>query len=456
MTAPSATEETIAAIATPPGTGGIGIVRLSGAAAHDIAQSLCRQPLAPGRIQFRRFLDADGNAIDHGLCLYFRAPHSFSGEDCVEVQAHGGPIVLDMLLERVCALGARLARPGEFSERAFLNGRIDLAQAEAIADLIESGSRAASRAAMRSLEGRLSERVHAQVDALIELRAYIEAALDFAEEEIDFLANSDVAQRLDHMQRDLQALLQQARQGRMLQEGLNVVLAGLPNAGKSSLLNYLAGYEAAIVTEIEGTTRDVLREHVSLRGIPIKINDTAGIRDAQNPVEREGVRRAWASIAAADVVIYLVDAASGASDADRAVLDRLMALRGDGGEVPLVLRVYSKCDLVAAAPPDDADAIAISTVSGAGMDLLIDRITGAAEDFNQDQDSFMARRRHVDALERAHGHLRQAADSFAHNRSAELVAEDLRLAQQGLNEITGEFGSDDLLGKIFSSFCIGK
>ncbi len=294
--------DTIVAIATPPGTGGIGILRLSGSKALSIAEALSHSKLKPSVIQFRRFLEADGEAIDHGLCLYFKAPHSFSGEDCVEVQAHGGPVVLDMLLQRLCTLGARLARAGEFSERAFLNGKVDLTQAEAIADLIESGSRAASRAAMRSLEGRFSEQVNKLAEDVINLRIYIEAALDFAEEEIDFLNSSDISERLDATILQLQALLQQAQQGRTLQEGLSVALAGLPNAGKSSLLNYLAGYEAAIVTDVAGTTRDVLREHISLRGIPIKINDTAGLRDADNPIEREGVRRAWESIASADVV----------------------------------------------------------------------------------------------------------------------------------------------------------
>ena len=458
MSAPTTTDtsDTIAAIATPPGTGGIGIVRLSGPLALEISESLCQQNLQAGKIQFRRFLDANGEAIDHGLCLYFKAPHSFSGEDCIEIQAHGGPIVLDMLLERVCTLGARLARAGEFSERAFLNGRIDLAQAEAIADLIESGSRAASRAAMRSLEGRFSEQVYELVKVLIEFRAYIEAALDFAEEEIDFLSSSDVAERVNQSLVQLRTLLVQAQQGRALQEGLNVVLAGLPNAGKSSLLNYLAGYEAAIVTEIEGTTRDVLREHISLRGIPIKINDTAGIREALNPVEQEGVRRAWASIADADVVIYLVDAAKGMVAADDEIINRLQRQQESGQDGPRVQRVYSKCDLAGAEINDDTDALAISTVSGAGMDELIGRVTGQAQDYNQDHDTFMARRRHVDALGRALAFLQQAADGFAQNRSAELMAEDLRLAQQCLNEITGEFSSDDLLGKIFSSFCIGK
>ena len=440
--------DTIAAIATPPGTGGIGVLRLSGPNALSIAEALCKQPIDPGKIQFRRFLDGDGEAIDHGLCLYFKAPHSFSGEDCVELQAHGGAIVLDMLLERVCALGARLARAGEFSERAFLNGKVDLAQAEAIADLIESGSRAASRAAMRSLEGRFSEQVKALVDGVIALRVYIEAALDFAEEEIDFLNDGELADRAGRLETDLESLMRQAEQGRTLQEGLAVVLAGLPNAGKSSLLNYLAGYEAAIVTEVAGTTRDVLREHLSLRGIPVRINDTAGLRDADNPIEREGIRRAWESIQQADVILYLVDASIGLTDADR---NHLEAFESDRVQL-----VYSKSDLARADQDSQPAGLAVSSVNGDGMDALIDRITGQVNDFNQDNQAFMARRRHVDALTRALDYLRRAAAGFDQNPSAELIAEDLRSAQQCLNEITGEFTSDDLLGRIFSSFCIGK
>ena len=442
------THETIAAIATPPGTGGIGIVRLSGEEALSIAESLVSDRIEAGKIQFRRFLDADGQVIDHGLCLYFRAPHSFSGEDCVEIQAHGGPIVLDMLLERVCELGARLARAGEFSERAFLNGKIDLTQAEAIADLIESGSRAATRAAMRSLEGRFSQQVHELVDAIVDLRAYIEAALDFAEEEIDFLQDAEIGNRLENAITELRRLLQQAEQGRTLQEGFSVSLAGLPNAGKSSLLNYLAGYEAAIVTEIEGTTRDVLREHISLRGVPIRVNDTAGLRESENPVEREGIRRAWESISAADIVIYLVDAGRGLTDDDQRILDELSSAN--------LQLVYSKIDLLVDESRQDPSALYISTHTESGMDALIDRITGHASDYNQDKDTFMARRRHVDALQRALDYLQQAAAGFEKTRSGELVAEDLRLAQQELNEITGEFSSEDLLGRIFSSFCIGK
>lgn len=448
MSSATSLNETIAAIATPPGTGGIGIVRLSGSNSLSIAEQLSQSDLKSGKIQFRRFYDETGEAIDHGLCLFFPAPHSFSGEDCVELQAHGGPIVLDMLLERVCVLGARLARAGEFSERAFLNGKVDLTQAEAIADLIESGSRAASRAAMRSLEGRFSQQVNQLVDSIIELRAYIEAALDFAEEEIDFLASSDVGQRLGEALSRLQDLLREAEQGRRLQEGLGVALAGLPNAGKSSLLNYLAGYEAAIVTDIEGTTRDVLREHISLRGIPVRINDTAGLRESDNPVEREGVRRAWQSIEQADVVIYLIDASKGYRDADQRIIEQL-------GDCRLQV-VYNKSDLLAPDHPVDPSVLYLSTLTGSGMDQLIDSITGQITDFNQDNQTFMARRRHVDALHRALDSMQQAASSFDLSRSGELVAEDLRAAQQHLNEITGEFSSDDLLGKIFSSFCIGK
>ena len=440
--------ETIAAIATPPGTGGIGILRLSGANALAIAEILCHSKIKPDLIQFRRFFDSADQLLDHGICLYFKAPRSFSGEDCVEIQAHGGPIVLDMLLERLCELGARLARPGEFSERAFLNGKLDLTQAEAIADLIESGSRAASRAAIRSLEGRFSQQVHSLVDEIINLRAFIEAALDFAEEEIDFLDNPDISQRLNDCNQHLQTLLAQAEQGRTLQEGLSVSLAGLPNAGKSSLLNYLAGYEAAIVTEIAGTTRDVLREHISLKGIPLKVHDTAGLRESQNPVEREGIRRAWETIAQSDITIYLVDSSKGLTPADREIIDQLA-----GANLQLV---FSKNDLLAADKQRDPESLTISTLTGDGMELLIQRITGQVSDYNQDNQAFMARRRHVDALLRARASVQQAMHIFNTTRSGELMAEDLRDAQQHLNEITGEFTNEDLLGKIFSTFCIGK
>jgi len=440
--------ETIAAIATPPGIGGIGILRLSGPAALQIGEAISSSKLRKGRVQFRKLYDSDGEVLDHGVCLYFQAPHSFSGEDSVEIQAHGGPIILDMLLQRVCQLGARLARAGEFSERAFLNGKLDLTQAEAIADLIESGSRAATRAAMRSLEGRFSDQIHSLVEEIINLRAYIEAALDFAEEEIDFLQNTDISQRLQSCVDHLRKLLDQAEQGRTLQEGLSVSLAGIPNAGKSSLMNYLAGYEAAIVNEIEGTTRDVLREQLSLRGIPIRLNDTAGLRDSQDPIEQEGVRRAWEEIGKADVVIFLVDANRGFSAADQLILDRL---HNDSIQL-----VYSKCDLLADDQPRDETALYISTLSGEGIETLIQRITGESADYNQDNQAIMARRRHVDALIRARDSVEQALEVFVETRSGELMAEDLRDAQRQLNEITGEFSTEDLLGKIFSTFCIGK
>ncbi len=441
-------DDTIAAIATPPGVGGIGIIRVSGPAARGIGEALCQKSIAAGSIQFRRFFAADGDTLDHGLCLYFQAPRSFTGEDCIEIQAHGGPIVLDMLLERTCELGARLARAGEFSERAFLNGRIDLAQAEAIADLIESGSRAASRAAMRSLEGRFSERVHELVDEVVDLRAFIEAALDFAEEEIDFLDNREIGERLDRCRNHLDELLAMSEQGRTLQEGLSVSLAGLPNAGKSSLLNRLAGYEAAIVTDIEGTTRDVLREHMSLKGIPVRINDTAGLRDAQNPVEAEGIRRAWAEIENADIVIYLVDAERGLGQADHEVLEKLPADR--------TRLVSNKADLLDDTAPKNPDGLYISARDGTGIDALIDAITGQSVDFNRDHQVFLARRRHVEALRTGREAVLAARASFDAGAAGELMAEDLRQAQQQLNEITGEFTSDDLLGKIFSRFCIGK
>jgi len=440
--------DTIAAIATPAGVGGIGIVRISGPGARSIGATITKSEPVPGRIQFSRFEDCDNLMIDHGLCLYFKSPNSFTGEDCIELQAHGGPVVLDMLLERVCELGARVARPGEFSERAFLNGKIDLTQAEAIADLIESGSRAASRAAVRSLEGVFSQQVDSLVSEIIALRAYIEAALDFAEEEIDFLADDSIDDRLAHCRMNVQKILQQAEHGRVLNEGLTLTLAGLPNAGKSSLLNYLAGYEAAIVTEIAGTTRDVLREHISLNGIPIQVNDTAGLRESDNPVEIEGIRRAWQEVDNADAVLLLVDVTIGLSTGHDPIIERL---KNNNYHL-----VYTKSDLLIEHSQKDPDALYISAISGAGMDQLIDVITGNLSNYSADDQSIIARRRHVEAIKNAYDCLRQAQKIFEDSQSGELVAEDLRLAQQYLNEITGEFTSDDLLGNIFSKFCIGK
>ena len=441
-------QDTIAAIATPPGNGGIGIIRLSGPQALSIGEAITHSSLQTGRILFRHFFDDQDNVIDHGLCLVFKGPHSFSGEDSVELQGHGGAIVLDMVLQRACELGARLARAGEFSERAFLNGRIDLTQAEAIADLIESGSRAASRAAMRSLQGQFSDKVRKLVDQLIELRAYLEAAMDFTDEEIDLLSDSDVTGRLQVLLSSVEQLLREAEQGRTLQEGISISLAGLPNAGKSSLLNWLAGYEAAIVTDIEGTTRDVLRENLSLKGIPVRVNDTAGLRETSHPVEQEGIRRARHEIDQSDLVLYLVDSSKGLSKADEANLRDLQEQE--------VLVVYTKVDLLDGESIFTADGPQISVKSGEGVEALIDQITHNRIDFNQQQETMIARRRHVEALRQSLDYLSNALPALQQVQSVELVAEDLRLAQQTLNEITGEFSTEDLLGKIFSSFCIGK
>lgn len=437
--------DTIAAVATPPGIGGIGIIRISGPRALEIAQTLTGTTLDKGRALFRKFLDETAHPIDHGLCIYSQAPHSFTGEHVVEVQGHGGPVLLDMLLERICSLGARLARAGEFSERAFLNGKLDLAQAEAIADLIESGSRAAAKAAIRSLEGQFSSQVKYLVSELVHLRAYVEAALDFAEEEIDFLADSSIQDKLDSCQSNLDNLLKQAERGRVLNDGLNVAIVGLPNAGKSSLLNYLAGYEAAIVTEIAGTTRDVLRENISLKGIPVRINDTAGLRDSDNPIEQEGIKRAWLEIDKADTILLLVDGSIGLTSGDQKIIEALASSNYH--------LIFSKSDLML---EQKADEYTISTKNGEGIEALICLIVGKDSDYTIDNQTILARRRHVEALINAQQALSQAISIFTETHSGELMAEDLRFTQQYLNEITGEFTSDDLLGTIFSSFCIGK
>ncbi len=440
--------DTIAAVATPPGVGGVSIIRVSGPRALQIGETITRGTLPARRILFRRFFDEQDKILDQAICFYCPAPQSFTGEDIVELQAHGGPILLDMLLERICQLGGRLAQAGEFSRRAFLNDKLDLTQAESISDLIEAGSRAAAKAAMRSLQGEFSSHIKELVGNIIDLRVYIESALDFAEEEIDFLADSKIGERLHEYQNQLAAIMQQAEQGRVLNEGLSLVLAGLPNAGKSSLLNYLAGYEAAIVTDIPGTTRDVLHEQISLRGIPVRVRDTAGLRKSENPVEQAGIERAWQEINRADKVLLLVDASQGISSADQAIIDQLASSNYQ--------LVYSKADLLGDDSPRQRGASYISVHEGEGLDELIAQITGQLIDYNQDDQTILARRRHVVALQQAHQGLLRASQEFAATASAELVAEELRLVQQCLNEITGEFSSEDLLGAIFSSFCIGK
>ncbi|MFO1422979.1 MAG: tRNA uridine-5-carboxymethylaminomethyl(34) synthesis GTPase MnmE [Candidatus Competibacteraceae bacterium] len=445
--------DTIAAVATPPGRGGIGVVRVSGPLGAAVAEAVCGALPTPRQAVLRRFRASNGEVIDEGIVLYFPAPHSFTGEDVLELQGHGGPVVMDLLLARVLELGARLARPGEFSERAFLNDKLDLAQAEAIADLIASDTAAAARAALRSLQGEFSRRVHGLVEGLIELRMYVEAAIDFPEEEIDFLADGLIAVRLGELREQLSALQAAAGQGRLLRDGMTVVIAGRPNAGKSSLLNRLAGREAAIVTAVPGTTRDVLREHISIDGMPLHVIDTAGLRDSDDPVEREGIRRAWNEIEAADRILMVVDDRQGLTVEDRALRARLPA-----GTAVTVL--HNKIDLSGQAPMVQAGEwgteIRLSAKTEAGLDLLREHLKTCMGYHGGGEGTFMARRRHLEALERATAALERADYQLKAIRAGELVAEELRAAQNDLAEITGEFTSDDLLSRIFSSFCIGK
>ncbi len=443
-------KDTIAAIATPPGRGGVGIVRVSGADVIDIATSLLGKIPEPRKAVLHHFKDKDKKSIDHGLVLYFPGPNSFTGEDVLELQGHGGAVVMDMLLARVCELGARIAKPGEFSERAFFNDKIDLAQAEAIADLIDSGTEAAARAAMRSLDGEFSQQIHALVEAVIELRIYVEAAIDFPEEEIDFLADRQVTDRLQDIERRFSSLLNNARQGRLLREGMTLVIAGQPNAGKSSLLNALAGRESAIVTEIAGTTRDVLREHIEIDGMPLHVIDTAGLRDTDDVVEREGVRRAWREIERADRLLLVIDDQQGFTAEDQAILDRLPA------QLPHTL-IYNKIDQTGRpAESENENVIALSARTQQGLEALTAHLKQVMGFDDQLQDGFIARRRHIDALQRAFEHVRSGKTQLEQSRAGELLAEELHLAQQDLNEITGVFTNDDLLTRIFSSFCIGK
>ncbi len=445
--------DTIAAVATPPGRGGIGVIRVSGPHSAAIAEAVCGALPLPRQAALRRFRAGDGAVLDEGIALYFPAPHSFTGEDVLELQGHGGPVVMDLLLARVCELGGRPARPGEFSERAFLNDKLDLAQAEAIADLIASDTAAAARAALRSLQGEFSRRVHALVEGLIELRMYVEAAIDFPEEEIDFLADGVIAERLGELRERLSALQAAAGQGRLLRDGMTVVIAGRPNAGKSSLLNHLAGREAAIVTAIAGTTRDVLREHISIDGMPLHVIDTAGLRDSDDPVEREGIRRAWAEIEAADRILMVVDDRLGLNHEERRLRERLPPA------TPVTV-LYNKIDLSGRSPTVRDGAwgteIRLSAKTEAGLDLLREHLKACMGYHGGEEGVFMARRRHLDALDRATAALERAAYQLEVIRAGELVAEELREAQNALAEITGEFTSEDLLARIFSSFCIGK
>ncbi|SEC83302.1 tRNA uridine-5-carboxymethylaminomethyl(34) synthesis GTPase MnmE [Pseudomonas anguilliseptica] len=450
--------ETIAAVATAQGRGGVGIVRISGPLAGTLAQAICQRELQPRYAHYGPFYADAKQVLDEGLALYFPGPNSFTGEDVLELQGHGGPVVLDLLLRRCVQLGARLARPGEFSERAFLNDKLDLAQAEAIADLIEASSEQAARNALRSLQGEFSRRVHGLTERLINLRIYVEAAIDFPEEEIDFLANGHVLSLLDGVRADLSGVLREAGQGALLRDGMTVVIAGRPNAGKSSLLNALAGREAAIVTEIAGTTRDVLREHIHIDGMPLHVVDTAGLRDTEDQVERIGVERALKAIGEADRILLVVDATAPEADDPFALWPEFLDQRPDPAKVTLI---RNKADLsgesvVLEVCNDGHVTISLSAKSTEGLDLLREHLKACMGYEQTAESSFSARRRHLEALRQAAAHLEHGHAQLTLAGAGELLAEDLRMAQQTLGEITGAFSSDDLLGRIFSSFCIGK
>lgn len=441
--------DTIAAIATAPGAGAIGIVRLSGAGAARIARDLARLEPRPRHAHYATLRDDAGAVIDRGLLLWFPAPHSFTGEDVVELQVHGAPVLLARLLARCIELGARPARAGEFSERAFLNGKIDLAQAEAIADLIAAQSEAQARAALRSLEGAFSQRVHELLAALIALRLQVEAALDFPEEEIDFLGDGEILAQLDALRSALAELLAEAERGQRLRDGLHAVILGAPNAGKSSLLNALAGADRAIVTAVAGTTRDLLREAIRIDGVEITLVDTAGLRTAPDAIEAEGMRRARAELARADLVLLVV------APEDE---DRLPTLQRELPAGAAVIVVHNKSDLAdrSGHAPGVGEHLHVSATGGAGLAELRAAIRRHAAPGEGSEGSFSARARHVAALVRVAAALASARARLLHERAGELVAEELRLAQQALSEITGEFRADDLLGAIFAGFCIGK
>ncbi|MGL4826902.1 MAG: tRNA uridine-5-carboxymethylaminomethyl(34) synthesis GTPase MnmE [Vibrionaceae bacterium] len=449
--------ETIVAQATPPGRGGVGIIRVSGSKARAVANALVARELPVRRAEYVAFLGSDGQALDQGIALFFKAPHSFTGEDVLELQGHGGPVVMDMLIRRILEIdGVRTARPGEFSERAFLNDKLDLAQAEAIADLIEANSEQAAKCALQSLQGAFSQRIEELVQRVIELRIYVEAAIDFPDEEIDFLSDGKVQNSLQTIITALELVRSAASQGAMMREGMKVVIAGRPNAGKSSLLNALCGQERAIVTDIAGTTRDVLREQIHIDGLPLHIIDTAGLREATDAVEQIGIERAWDEIRQADRVLLLVDSTTTTQcEAAQIWPEFIEKLPKNIG----VTVVRNKADLTGeplGAAPDAPDLIHLSAKSGAGVDALREHLKACVGFTGAVEGGFMARRRHLEALDGAARHLQLGLLQLTQFAAGEILAEELRVVQQHLNEITGEFSSDDLLGRIFSSFCIGK
>ncbi len=448
--------DTIAAIATATGRGGVGIVRLSGPRARTIGEQITQRTLKPRHAHYLPFHGTDQQVLDEGIALFFPGPHSFTGEDVVELQAHGGPVILDWLLRAATQQGARLARPGEFSERAFLNDKLDLTQAEAIADLIDASSEQAARSALHSLQGAFSRRIDELVEALIALRIYVEAAIDFPEEEIDFLSDGKVAGDLDSITQQLEQVFSEARQGALLRDGMNVVIAGRPNAGKSSLLNALSGRDSAIVTHIEGTTRDVLREHIHIDGMPLHVIDTAGLRETPDEVEKIGVERAWKEIHNADRILLLVDSQSTDATDPSEIWPDFVRQLPDPGKLTLI---RNKIDLTGEPGGErlaDPLCLALSASTGVGLVELKDHLKNVMGYTDTGESQFTARRRHLDALERARNALSRGRQQLHQHAAGELLAEDLRDAQECLSEITGQFTSDDLLGRIFSSFCIGK
>ena len=451
-------KETIVAQATAPGRGGIGILRVSGPKAVEVAQAVLGKCPKPRMADYLPFKDADGTVLDQGIALYFKSPNSFTGEDVLELQGHGGQVVLDLLLKRILQLdGVRLARPGEFSEQAFLNDKLDLAQAEAIADLIDATSEQAARSALKSLQGEFSNKVNQLVDSVIYLRTYVEASIDFPDEEIDFLADGKIEAKLREIINQLDLVRSEAKQGSILREGMKEVIAGRPNAGKSSLLNALAGREAAIVTDIAGTTRDVLREHIHIDGMPLHIIDTAGLREATDEVERIGISRAWTEIEQADRIILMLDS----SDPDSQNIEKVRSefLSKLPNNMPVTI-VRNKVDLsgeaVGIKEENGTTTICLSAQTHQGVDLLREHLKQAMGFQTGMEGGFLARRRHLDALEKAAEHLQIGLVQLTEFHAGELLAEELRLVQANLSEITGQFTSDDLLGNIFSSFCIGK
>ncbi|QLB12365.1 tRNA modification GTPase trmE [Bisgaardia hudsonensis] len=450
-------KETIVAQATPIGRGGIGILRVSGPLATKVALEILGKCPKPRIADYLPFKDSDGTILDQGIALFFKAPNSFTGEDILELQGHGGQIVLDLLLKRILQVkGLRLAKPGEFSEQAFLNDKLDLTQAEAIADLIDATSEQAARSALKSLQGEFSKKINLLVDDIIYLRTYVEASIDFPDEEIDFLADGKIETKLRNIINQLNDIKKEAKQGSILKEGMKVVIAGRPNAGKSSLLNVLAGREAAIVTDIAGTTRDILREHIHIDGMPLHIIDTAGLRDATDEVERIGITRAWNEIEQADRILLMLDTTDTSQDLEQVRSEFLTKLPKG---IPVTI-IRNKVDLSgeteAKFEDNNMTIINLSTKTGQGINLLRGHLKTSMGYQSSSEGGFLARRRHLEALEKADKHLQSGLIQLMEYKAGELLAEELRLVQNHLSEITGKFTSDDLLGNIFSSFCIGK